>query len=232
MQSRYFLRCHVLRFVVAFAVVLSLVLAGCGKEPAAEEAPPSQASVSPSNREAARSGSPSYFTDEVMAAWEQAGAQAGWIRSDDQGDFWFREGTKAGYGVGPNLPDDLPAFQFSTWKEGVIAALPVPAVPFALDLPRTRVTDAGLKELGKLKTLHLLNLDSTNVGDAGVAALTGHQNLRAINLHYTDITEAGLQELAKLKNLKSINLNGVQVSSGALFELQQALPGCTIYRRR
>jgi Leucine-rich repeat (LRR) protein len=232
MPSRCF-HCHsILWTFISLVVLMPFAITGCGDEPATEGGSSSDAGRSDSSQESAAKDSPSYFADNIIKAWEQAGAQAGWIRPDDQGDFWFREGTKKGYGAGPNLPDDLPAFQFSNWKEGVIAELPVPAVAFALDLPRTRVTDVGLKELAKLESLQLLNLDNTNVGDAGVKELIGLQNLRAINLHYTDITDAGLRELTKLKNLRSVNLNGVKVSSNALFQLNQALPDCTIYRRR
>ena len=41
----------------------------------------------------------------------------------------------------------------------------------ALDLGRTKVTDAGLKELAGLKSLHALYLDGTQVTDAGLKKL-------------------------------------------------------------
>ncbi len=43
----------------------------------------------------------------------------------------------------------------------------------ALDLDETKVTDAGLSHLTKLKSLHDLNLTGTQVTDAGVAELQG-----------------------------------------------------------
>src|SRR5947207_9619564 len=46
---------------------------------------------------------------------------------------------------------DLPAFRFSTWKEGLLAELPAPATAFGLSLGFTVGTDAGLKELAGLK---------------------------------------------------------------------------------
>ena len=49
-------------------------------------------------------------------------------------------------------------FQFSAWKEGVLAKLPDPGVPFGLCLNLTKVTDAGLKELAGLKSLQALYL--------------------------------------------------------------------------
>ncbi len=208
-------------------VLASLVLVGCGDDPAAENDSSSKADAKkPSPGTSSR-----YFAGSVVKAWEQAGAEAGWIRQDDQGNLWFRTGTKDGYGVGPDLADDLPAFRLRRWQEGLIASLPVPATPFALDLHSARVTDAKLKELAKMKSLRSLNLDHTHVSDAGIAELTGLEDLRSLHLQLTDITDAGLKELAKIKSLRWVNLNSVRVKSSELWELKKALPECTIYRR-
>ncbi len=211
--------------------LLSLTLAGCGKDPGTEGDSSGNTGAGKLPQSTSKNETPRYFSDSVVKAWEQAGAEAGWIRQDNKGDLWFRTGTKEGYGVGPNLANDLPAFRLERWADGALAPLPVPASGFALDVHSARVTDAKLKELAGMKSLRSLNLDNTRVSDAGIAELTGLGNLRAMNLHNTNLTDAGLKELAKIKSLKWVNLNGVRVTSSALFELKQALPGCTIYRR-
>ncbi len=231
MQSRCSHRYPISWALVALAILMPFAITGCGDEPGAEGGSSGEAAEGNSSQRAAMKSSPSYFTGEVIEAWEQAGAQAGWIRQGQDGRFYFREGTKAGYSDGLNLPSDLPAFQVRTWQEGLIAELPAPAVAFALDLSPSRVTDESLKGLAMLKNLQLLNLDNTRVGDAGIKELTGLKGLRALNLHNTNLTDAGLKDLAELKNLASVDLNGVRVSGDALFQLKQALPDCTVYRR-
>ena len=70
---------------------------------------------------------------------------------------------------GPAKVGDLPAFKFNRWTDGLSAGLPVPAVPFGLDLSETRVSDAGLAHLARLTSLQALNLGLTQVTDAGLA---------------------------------------------------------------
>ena len=64
-----------------------------------------------------------------------------------------------------------------------------------LDLSQTKVTDAGLKELGKLKRLTALHLNNTKVTDAGLKELKELKQLEFLNLSNTQVTDAGLKEL-------------------------------------
>ena len=73
-----------------------------------------------------------------------------------------------------------------------------------LDLSRTEITDAGLKELAKL------------------------QKLTYLHLYRTKITDEGLKEVAKLQNLTSLNLRYNQITKAGVAELQKALPDCRI----
>jgi hypothetical protein len=52
----------------------------------------------------------------------------------------------------------IPAFRLPKWKDGVVPKLPVPEVPFSLDLFGTEVIDGRLKELANLKNLTRLCL--------------------------------------------------------------------------
>src|SRR5438132_11737333 len=89
---------------------------------------------------------PETLPDEIVKAWQEAGADYLWVRP-----------TSTGYrrlpGTEERKAGDLPAFHFSRWKEGMLAKVPDPARPFALNLDGTGMTDVGLKELRRLKSL-------------------------------------------------------------------------------
>jgi hypothetical protein len=105
---------------------------------------------------------PKPLPDAVVKAWKDAGATVGWMVVDESGALTFVE--KPGAGA-------VPAFRFAKWKDGVVSKLPAPGAPFGLDLAKTDVTDAGLKELTSLKHLTSLALCETKVTDAAVEAL-------------------------------------------------------------
>ena len=65
-----------------------------------------------------------------------------------------------------------------------------------VDFTRTKLTDAGLKELAGLTSLQSLNLGSSQVTDAGLKGLAGLTSLQSLGLHGTQMTDAGLKELA------------------------------------
>jgi hypothetical protein len=76
----------------------------------------------------------------VAKAWHKAGAHLGWWERDEFGYRPFSE-------TRPKDGTALPAFFCSEFDAGVIARLPAPSVPFALDLSNSKLTDAGLREL-------------------------------------------------------------------------------------
>ena len=67
----------------------------------------------------------------------------------------------------------------------------------ALDLTRTEVIDAGLKNLAALKQLKTLDLGGTKVTDAGLKDLATLKQLQVLDLASTKVTDAGVKELAK-----------------------------------
>jgi internalin A len=75
-----------------------------------------------------------------------------------------------------------------------------------VDLDRTKVTDAALKELKELKSLRKLDLTNTKV------------------------TDAALKELKELKSLEVLFLTGTKVTDAGVKELQAARPGLKIFR--
>jgi len=88
-----------------------------------------------------------------------------------------------------------------------------------LVLGYTKITDAGLKEVTKLKNLTHLNLESTKITDAGLKEVAKLQNLTELYLHNTKITDAGLKEVAKLQNLTMLALNDTKITDACIKDL-------------
>jgi tetratricopeptide (TPR) repeat protein len=159
---------------------------------------------------------------ETSAYWKHAGAEVGWMQVGKfackfASSFFLAENE--GFFLRKNVgADDLPAFQFLSWTEGVLATLPAPSA-FGLDLHGTQVTDAGLEELARFQTLQALNLGGTAVTNAGLRWLAALKTLQTLNLDRTAVTDAGLKELADLKNLQVLSLAGTQVTGVGLQEL-------------
>ena len=63
--------------------------------------------------------------EEVIAAWEKEGAEAGWMVPRFRGFLTIRSG-----GDTAGKPEDVRAFWFQRWRPGVLAKLPAPPRPF------------------------------------------------------------------------------------------------------
>ncbi len=93
-----------------------------------------------------------------------------------------------------------------------------------LNLANTKVTNAGLEHVAKLKKLEKLHLERTSIGDDGLAHLKGLENLAYLNLYGTQVTDAGLEHLTPLKNLRRLYLWQTKVTPDGAASLQAALP--------
>jgi internalin A len=153
---------------------------------------------------------PQEIDPKVVEAWKKAGAIAGWYKRDEYGG-WVSE-------FKPNDPA-LPAFHWRSFDPRVIAKVPAPSAPFALLLRFTEVTDAGMKEIARFKSLQTLELRYTKVTDAGLKEIAGLRNLQTLDLYNTMVTDAGMKEIAGLASLQILNLGGTQVSDTGLKEL-------------
>ena len=78
----------------------------------------------------------------------------------------------------------------------------------------TRVTDAGLKTIVKLKQLRWLSLGHTQV--TSVKDLAGLENLENLFLPGTKITDEGLNGLDGFKKLEGLFLSGTGVTDEGL----------------
>ena len=148
---------------------------------------------------------------EIVKAWRGIGANVGWMKMDlgDNGPTFQVEGEIRAMTV----------LQFTEWKEGVLAKMPDPGAPFGLCLNLTKMTDAGLKELAGLKSLHALFLAGTQVTDAGLKEVAGQKSLQTVDVRWTQVTDAGLKELAGLKSLQRLYLNHCEVTGAGLKDL-------------
>lgn len=89
-----------------------------------------------------------------------------------------------------------------------------------LDLPGTRITDAGLVSLEELATLEELNLSmNVDITDAGLEHLHRLANLRELYLDFTQVTDAGLAHLEGLTKLQTLTLCKTQVTDAGLTHL-------------
>jgi hypothetical protein len=98
--------------------------------------------------------------------------------------------------------------------------------PTALCLDDWEITDAGLEELGKYKTLQRISLMPLScfrrsakfgrVTDKGLRELLRLENLRALSIPFTDITDVGIRELVALKRLQTLDLRCTHVSDKGL----------------
>ena len=66
------------------------------------------------------------------------------------------------------------------------------------NLDNTTITDAGLKEIGKIKSLVELDLYQTKITDEGLKHLAPLTNLRELFVEETKVTSQGASDLKKL----------------------------------
>jgi hypothetical protein len=81
-----------------------------------------------------------------------------------------------------------------------------------LMLRKTKITDAGLDAVGRMKSLEKLGLGATAITDDGLNALRELSNLRFLDLSYTDISDRGLLHVAKLPKLSSLHVAKTRVT--------------------
>lgn len=101
-----------------------------------------------------------------------------------------------------------PDFNDDDLKKIITAAEDFPgAAPIAfLDLTGTQVTDAGVAQLVRLKSLEKLSLDLTSVTDRAIDDVEKLQNLRWLNLTRTSVSNERLQKLKQSRSQLDIQV--------------------------
>jgi Leucine-rich repeat (LRR) protein len=89
----------------------------------------------------------------------------------------------------------------------------------ALYLSDTAITDAGLCALAESKELETLDLSDTAITDAGVKSLAGLDQLQTLSLQYTKTADDGLKALAQLKQLRELNLQNTKTTDAGVASL-------------
>ena len=91
-----------------------------------------------------------------------------------------------------------------------------------MDLTGTKVTDRGLKTVGKLAGLSHLELDAAEISDAGLEHLTALP-IEWLSVSGTHVTDAGLAHLTKLKRLATLQAGRRPVPSFAVVNTPQGM---------
>ncbi len=97
-----------------------------------------------------------------------------------------------------------------------------------LKLGGTKITDAALKEIAKLKNLNKLHLEHTVVTDAGVANLKTLPYLEYVNIVDTKVSDAGLKNIAAMKGLRSVYVWKSSVTDSGVSQLHRLYPGLLV----
>jgi hypothetical protein len=71
-------------------------------------------------------------------------------------------------------------------------------------------------------------VSSRQVTDVGLRELARHKTLTTLSFWDSPLSDVGLGELARLKNLTSLELVNAAVTDAGLYELRKALPKCQV----
>ena len=146
----------------------------------------------------------------------------------------LKKAQSTGAQITPLMPDSpLLRVDFLTGvsqcNDASIAALaPIKDNISHLDLARTSITDAALKNIALMPRVTRLDLRKTKVTDAGIAALAPLKNLTYINLFGTEVTDKSVPVLAAMKTLTGIYLFESKITDAGLAKLKAALPKAEI----
>ena len=97
-----------------------------------------------------------------------------------------------------------------------------------LKLGNTKITDAGLIYVSKLKNITKIYVENTVVTDDGLGSLKNLQQLQYLNLTATNVTANGIAQLKELKNLQQIYLYKTGVTGRDYFKLKKLFPQTVI----
>ncbi|MEZ6142825.1 MAG: hypothetical protein R3B84_19860 [Zavarzinella sp.] len=154
------------------------------------------------------------LADEIVRAWEKAGAMIGWMKVDSFGHINFHNEQEHGA---------IPAFSFKYWNNEAIDSLPPPRKPFGisivdngLDEIRKGFSDRSAIKLIRFKNLRFLQLAGAQLTDEGILHLQSHAELTTLDLARTLITDLGLQYLTPLNRLHTLCLSSTAITDHGL----------------
>lgn len=90
-----------------------------------------------------------------------------------------------------------------------------------LALSGMQLSGEDFAAIGRLKTLRFLNLNRTNVTNADLRQLRELSHLEGLNLTCTEVTDATIDEIVKLESLRSLCLGNVAITREAVARLKE-----------
>jgi uncharacterized membrane protein len=105
---------------------------------------------------------------------------------------------------------------------------PIAASIVALDVAKTKITDAACDIIAKMTNLKELHLENTGITDAGAEKLKGLANLEYLNLYGSKVTDKTLAVAEALPKLKALYVWQTGVTRPAADALKAKRPGITV----
>jgi hypothetical protein len=146
----------------------------------------------------------------LAKAWTDAGAEMGWMYDDDGIPRLAHGDVTSGV---------MHYLRIVTYKEGEIAKLPAPPVPFGLYAFNAKLTDAGLKELAHLQKVETLTISGNPITEDGLGELLALKSLRLLSLNEMKITDKGLETVVKIESLEALFVSSTAVTDAGLNKL-------------
>ena len=101
-----------------------------------------------------------------------------------------------------------------------------------LVLSGDQVDDRWLRHVSSIRNLQRLKLKHTRVTDAGIAQLGENTLLQYVDIFYTPVTDECVAQLGLLKRMRKVRLFGTGVSPAGNEELRKLLPGTEVKYKR
>jgi len=89
-----------------------------------------------------------------------------------------------------------------------------------LDLQNSSISDDGVRYLGRMRSLRILDLEQTRITGATFKYLSGLVNLEELDLRDTDVGDDGAGHLEPMVSLRSLDMRGTKISGGAFRQLR------------
>ncbi|MBW2058218.1 MAG: hypothetical protein JRJ26_12055 [Deltaproteobacteria bacterium] len=99
----------------------------------------------------------------------------------------------------------------------------------SLVLTAANITDSGIEYLAGLSRLEILNLSNTRLTDAGMVHIAGLTNLRKLFLNRTGISDNSVPHILKLRNLERLDITGTRITHSGRRQIRNGIPGIELH---
>jgi len=145
-----------------------------------------------------KSGEPKPIDVKVVNAWVRAGGRTCTLGT--AGPFPYFVETE-------EFRLEFPGFGFERSVPNEVASLPNPGVPYGLSFAG-ETTNSDVKKLSGLKSLCGLALGGSEVSDSGLADIARIKSVESLTLYRTKVTSGGMKYLAEMPVLKALDVSG------------------------